>query len=70
MLPISVFQVYILQADLGVNMFPRRQIFNYHLVDLYAEYVRTIRQKPSSILKETSNTPGGSNFKVPYSSMY
>lgn len=46
------------------------ETFNDHLVDLYAECVRRIHPVPSSILRQTSNTPGRSNFKVLYSSKY
>lgn len=57
-------------ADLGADIPLRKAVFNYHLVDLYAELVRTISPVPSSILRETSNLVDHSNLNVLYSSGY
>lgn len=46
------------------------QIFNNHLVDLYAEFVRSICLVPSSILRGTRNELDRSNLNVLYSSGY
>lgn len=46
------------------------QIFNNHLVDLYAEFVRSICLVSSSILRGTRNEQDRSNLNVLYSSEY
>lgn len=69
-LPVLLLQVYIFGLTLGWTFLSGRQIFNNHLVDLHAEFVRTICPVLSSILRETSNVLDHSNLNVLYSSGY